>query len=86
MTAKKSIRFYNDYEVRAVWGEGVIEQLSKDLKKEMPQVDGHSVTNLRYCRRLYLLYSRTSEIHPQVGGKLQSAENQIYNNRNCEII
>lgn len=50
------------------WGEGVIEQLSKDLKKEMPQVEGLSVTNLRYCRRFYLLYSQTSEMHPQVGG------------------
>ena len=75
------------------WGEGVIEQLSKDLKKEMPQVEGLSVTNLRYCRRFYLLYSQISEIrpqvedaideknnptiHPQVGGELQLTENQV---------
>ena len=75
------------------WGEGVIEQLSKDLKKEMPQVEGLSVTNLRYCRRFYLLYSQVSEkhpqvegafdgksipsIYPQVGGELQQAENQM---------
>ena len=57
-----------EMKVEERWGEGVIEQLSKDLKKEMPQVEGLSVTNLRYCRRFYLLYSQTSEIHPQVEG------------------
>ena len=59
----------------------------------MPQVEGLSVTNLRYCRRFYLLYSQTSEIHPQVegafdreivykihpqvGGELQLPESQL---------
>ena len=51
------------------WGEGVIAQLSKDLKKGMPQVEGLSVTNLRYCRRFYLLYSQCLVIHPQIEGK-----------------
>lgn len=51
------------------WGESVIEQLSKDLKNEMPHVEGLSVTNLRYCRRFYLLYSQLDRIHPQLGGE-----------------
>ena len=51
------------------WGEGVIEQLSKDLKKEMPQVEGLSATNLRYCRRFYILYSQAFTFCPQVGGE-----------------
>ena len=51
------------------WGEGVIAQLSKDLKKEMPQVEGLSVTNLRYCRRFYLLYSQCLVIRPQIEGE-----------------
>lgn len=82
-----------EMKVEERWGEGVIEQLSKDLKKEMPQVEGLSVTNLRYCRRFYLLYSQISEIHPQVegafdreivykihpqvGGELQLPESQL---------
>ncbi len=82
-----------EMKVEERWGEGVIEQLSKDLKKEMPQVEGLSVTNLRYCIRFYLLYSQTSEIHPQVegafdreivytihpqvGGELQLPESQL---------
>ena len=52
------------------WGEGVIDQLSKDLRKAMPTVEGLSSTNLRYCRRFYLLYSETVEFCPQLGGKI----------------
>lgn len=56
------------------WGENVINQLSMDLKKEMPTTEGLSVTNLRYCRRFYLLYSQALIIHPQVGGELEKIE------------
>ncbi len=62
-----------EMKVEERWGEGVIEQLSKDLKKEMPNVEGLSVTNLRYCRRFYNLYSQAFEIHPQVGGEMDGA-------------
>ena len=60
------------------WGEGVIPQLSKDLKREMPTVEGLSVTNLRYCRRFYLLYCKLVTIHPHLGGELTvDADNAI---------
>ena len=52
------------------WGEGVFNRLSNDLKKEMPFVDGLSVTNLRYCRRFYLLYSQKVAFCPQVEGEI----------------
>lgn len=52
------------------WGEGVINQLSIDLKREMPTAEGLSATNLRYCRRFYLLYYKSVVIRPQVEGKL----------------
>ena len=58
------------------WGEGVIDQLSKDLKKAMPTAEGLSSTNLRYCRRFYLLYSKTVEFCPQLGGKIQPPRNK----------
>ena len=57
------------------WGEGVIEQLSRDLKEGMPLVEGLSVTNLRYCRRFYLLYSNAFEIRPQVEGEIRNDNN-----------
>ena len=52
------------------WGESVINQLSIDLKREMPTAEGLSATNLRYCRRFYLLYSKSVVICPQVEGIL----------------
>ena len=57
------------------WGEGVIDQLSRDLKEEMPLVEGLSVTNLRYCRRFYLLYSNTFGIRPQLEGEIKNDNN-----------
>ena len=61
-----------EMKVEERWGEGVIAQLSDDLKKAMPQVEGLSITNLRYCRRFYLLYSHLDSIHPQLGGESNS--------------
>ena len=52
------------------WGESVINQLSIDLKREMPTAEGLSATNLRYCRRFYLLYYQLIPNYPQVGGNL----------------
>ncbi len=60
------------------WGESVIERLSRDLKEEMPHVDGLSVTNLRYCRRFYLLYSKAFEIRPQLEGEIKSDTNSEF--------
>lgn len=56
------------------WGEGVIEHLSRDLKQEMPLVEGLSVTNLRYCRRFYLLYSKVAQIRPQLEGEIKNED------------
>ncbi len=61
-----------EMKVEERWGESVIERLSKDLKEAMPFVEGLSVTNLRYCRRFYQLYSQHFEFRPQVEGEIQS--------------
>ena len=60
------------------WGEGVLEQLSRDLKKSMPQTEGLSVTNLRYCRRFYQLYSQIDTFRPQVEGETIDASAEIH--------
>lgn len=68
-----------EMKVEERWGESVIEQLSKDLKNEMPHVEGLSVTNLRYCRRFYLLYSQFDAIHPQLEGEsVDDASSKIH--------
>ena len=55
----------------AKWGSGFIEQLSKDLREEFPEMTGFSYDNLRFIKRFYLFYSKISE---QLVPKL---ENQI---------
>ena len=38
------------------WGSKLIEQISKDLKNEFSDMQGLSVSNLKYCKRFYLFY------------------------------
>ncbi|MCR5627175.1 MAG: PDDEXK nuclease domain-containing protein [Lachnospiraceae bacterium] len=46
-----------------IYGSGFYNTLSKDLKAAIPNVEGFSVTNIKYMRRFYDLYHRN---HPQV--------------------
>ena len=55
------------------WGDGLFQQLSNDLKKEFPDMNGFSVTNLRYIRQWYLFYSQCLLIHQQAVGELTMA-------------
>ncbi len=41
---------------RLGWGKGIIEMLSKDIRKEFPRVKGFSSRNLWDMRRFYLHY------------------------------
>ena len=38
------------------WGAGVVEQVSLDLRRELPNTDGFSTTNLWYMKQWYLFY------------------------------
>ncbi|MEA1981465.1 MAG: PDDEXK nuclease domain-containing protein [candidate division Zixibacteria bacterium] len=40
-------------EKEAVWGSKLLERLSTDLKSEFQEMQGFSVTNLKYCRLFY---------------------------------
>jgi len=46
------------------WGDGIIEKISNDLKKEFPNLKGFSRTNLLYMKKWYLFWS--DEKVPQV--------------------
>ena len=48
----------------AKWGDGIIEQISKDLKYEFPNLKGFSVTKIKYMRNWYIFW--TKENRPQV--------------------
>lgn len=52
-------------EKKANWGDGLIEQLSRDLSAEFPGMTGFSKTNLFFIRRWYLFY-QSGEIVSQV--------------------
>jgi len=68
----------------AVWGSGFYKNLSKELKDEFPDMQGFSVTNLKYCKYFYQFYSQDKQIRqqlagvirPQLGDELQMAENE----------
>ena len=48
------------------YGSKFYATLSRDLKEEIPDVEGLSESNIRYCKRFYLLYCQTIENLPQV--------------------
>jgi predicted nuclease of restriction endonuclease-like (RecB) superfamily len=60
------------------WGAGLIKQMAKDLKKELPEVSGFSQANLYVMRQFFLFYHK-SKIVQQVAGKLDNA-NEIPQN------
>ena len=49
------------------WGASIIDQLAIDLKKEFPDVEGFSRTNLYYIKQFYEFYSQGSIIQQTVG-------------------
>jgi predicted nuclease of restriction endonuclease-like (RecB) superfamily len=53
------------------WGSGFIDQLSKDLKSEFPDMSGFSRTNLFAMKKHFRFYDQSFEIVPQVGGLLE---------------
>ncbi len=57
-------------EKTVIWGSKLLETLSADLKKEFPDMQGFSVTNLRYCRQFYQFIEK----HPQLGGEMENAK------------
>ncbi len=52
-----------------VWGSKFLEQLSRDLKMEFPDMQGFSVTNLKYCRLFYKYIA----IRPQAEDEIDKA-------------
>jgi predicted nuclease of restriction endonuclease-like (RecB) superfamily len=53
----------------ASWGDGFLQQMSKDLKEDFPQIKGFSLSNLKYMRQWYQ-YWNGSSIGQQPAGLL----------------
>ena len=54
------------------WGSGVVEQLSLDLRREFPDADGFSVSNLWYMKKWYCFYTQKEAVQ-----KLQRAVGEL---------
>jgi predicted nuclease of restriction endonuclease-like (RecB) superfamily len=59
-------------EKQTAWGTQFLETLSKDLRNEFPDMEGFSVTNLKYCRLFYNYFSN----RPQAEDDFQVTEKQ----------
>lgn len=61
------------------WGAGVVEQVSLDLKREFPDADGFSTSNLWYMKKWYLYYTQGGEeiLENQHVAKLHQAGREI---------
>ena len=56
------------------WGSGFMRSLSQDLKQELPDATGLTLSNLYYCKKFYLLYNEQVVKFPQVVGKLEGED------------
>lgn len=69
-------------ETQTAYGTGFLEQVSKDLKDEFPEMQGLSVRNLKYTRQFYIFYQSlivqqpVGQIGQQAVAQLQSSINQ----------
>lgn len=59
-----------------IWGSGVINQVSLDLKEAFPEAKGFSKDNLYRMGQFYRFYSEQKEIVAQVVRQLQPTENE----------
>ena len=55
------------------WGSKVVEQMAKDLKRELPDTNGFSRSNLFAMRKFYLFYKDSELVHP-LGGQSENTK------------
>jgi len=53
------------------WGDGLIKQLSMDLKKEFPDMKGFSYRNVKYMKQWFLFWSPAEAIGQQAVAQLE---------------
>lgn len=62
----------------AKWGSGFIDQLSKDLRAEFPEMKGFSKRNLEFIRQWFLFYQDEFLIAKQLVSQLESESFEQY--------
>ncbi|OQA01367.1 MAG: hypothetical protein BWY70_00406 [Bacteroidetes bacterium ADurb.Bin408] len=61
-----------DKQQNAKWGSGFIEQLSKDLKEEFPNISGFSRSNLFAMKKFYLFHNQNDTKVQQLVGQFEN--------------
>jgi hypothetical protein len=59
-------------QAEAVWGSGIFNQISRDIRAEFPDIKGFSKSNLYYMKQFYLFYSQGDETLQQLVAKTDS--------------
>ena len=54
--------------LESIYGDGILDRISSDLKQQFPSAKGFSVTNLNYMKRFFLTYNQVVENRPQLVG------------------
>ncbi len=54
----------------AGWGDAVVAQIARDLKREIPDLKGFSRSKLFEMRQFYLAYREENPILPQLVGQI----------------
>ena len=60
----------------AIWGDGWLKELSRELMAEFPDMKGFSHRNLKYIRQWYEFYNQQLIIGQQVVAQLKNDERQ----------
>jgi len=63
-----------DRQEENIYGSNFYANLSRDLREEIPGIEGLSETNIRYCKRFYLLYCEAIPNLPQAVEDISSYE------------
>jgi hypothetical protein len=58
------------------WGDKIIENMSKDLKEEFPNLQGFSKRNIELMRQWYLFWSREESIAQQLVSQIKNEKSQ----------
>lgn len=56
------------------WGDGLVKQLSIDLKREFPKMQGFSERNIKYVRQWYVFYNEHNTIGQQAVAQLETTD------------
>jgi predicted nuclease of restriction endonuclease-like (RecB) superfamily len=62
---------------KSVWGDGFLEQMSKDLKSEFPEMRGFSRRNLELMRQWYRFWRNESEFAKQLVSQIPWGHNLV---------